>query len=67
MLKLAVTTSKKMGLLDTSHVQAYLQKVVLIDNANQYEFSLESTADPAPYVFGTMVVLPQAPKQVTCC
>lgn len=63
MLKLAVTTSKKMGLLDTSHVQAYLQKVVLIDNANQYEFNLESTADPAPYVFGTMVVLPQAPKQ----
>ena len=63
MQKLAAIYSERIGVLDTTHVQAVLQKVVLLDSGHCYEFSLDGEADPDS--FATLVILPIPTGQVS--
>ncbi|DBA68337.1 TPA: hypothetical protein ACH3X2_013648 [Trebouxia sp. C0005] len=52
---LAQHSSKELGLLSTSSIEAVLQEVTLIDQSSSYNFS--SQADTPPDAFATMIVL----------
>lgn len=60
--KLAATFSKKIGVRDTSGIQVWLEKVILLDKKERYEFSSKNDSDSGS--FASLIVVPMAPGQV---
>ena len=62
MQQLAVDVTKRIGFIDVSEVEPWLEKVVLIDKENQYDFSLD--LEPDASIYATMVVMLGSKGQV---
>ena len=62
MQTLAMDVTKRIGFVDASDIEPWLEKVVLIDKENQYDFSLE--LEPDLGVYATMVVMLGSKGQV---
>ena len=60
--KLAQHSSKQLGMVDTTHVDAWLQKVALVSEDSNYNFG--TSADAPPCTFATMTVMMLPPTKV---